>query len=118
MNFLRCIFAITLVAVFSITSVIEGAAHASMSDCIGDHCQTHVSADAHDHGDKAPVDHSSHGHDSFEHECCDQLSCQTVALMTQYSILSPAKFDGMEWDKADQLVALVSQSNLDRPPNL
>lgn len=118
MNILRCICAITLVAVFSITIVLESAAHASTNDCMGDHCHTHVAADAHSHGNNALVDNYSHDQDGTEHECCDQLSCQTVALTTQYLINSPASFDNMKWDTADQLVTLFHQSNLDRPPNL
>ena len=118
MNILRCIFAITLVAVFSITIVLESAAHASTNDCVGDHCHTHVTADAHDHEDNSLVEHHSHDQDSTEHECCDQLSCQTVALTTQHLINSPASFDNMKFDSVDQHMALFRQSNLDRPPNL
>lgn len=117
MNILRFIFAITTVAVFSITIVLESAAHASTNDCLGDHCHVHVSADAHDHVVNPLVDHHSHDQNSTEHECCDQLSCQTVDLTTQHLINSPASFDSMNWDKADQLTTLFHQSNLDRPPN-
>ena len=118
MNYLRCIFAITLIAVFSVTIVLESAAHASTNDCMGENCHTHASVDVHGHGDTSLADRHSHEQDGAEHECCDQLSCQTVALMSQHLITSPASFGDMMWGKVDQLMALVHHSNLDRPPNL
>ena len=56
----------------------------------------------HPHADKPLVDHNSHDQNSAEHECCDQLSCQTVDLSSHYLINAFANsFDDMH-DQAYQ----------------
>lgn len=118
MDILRRIFVMTFIAVFSIQIVIGSAAHASMSDCFGDHCQTGLASVLHDLESNSPAEDPSHDLDNSNFECCDQLSCQTIALTTQHLISSPTDFSNVNWGKTGQLMAFVRQNSLDRPPNL
>ena len=118
MIYLRDIFAIVFIAVLSATFVIESTLHAGASECVGDHCLTHVSADASAHSDGAIPDQHTHSPSDAERGCCDQMLCQTLVLASQLLVSSPTGFESMIWDDADLLSKAGYPSHLDRPPNV
>jgi hypothetical protein len=111
---LRGILAITLIAMLLIGNLIESAAHAGTSDCVGAHCHDHVQSH-----DTSEAGHSHEGtnSDHVAHDCCNQIFCQAVALSEYPTMVHPLGLQSASWAQGGQLAAVNWPRTLERPPN-
>ncbi len=119
MKLLRGILAITMIAMFLVGNLTEMAAHATVPDCVGTHCDTHSANDG--MGDFGEMTH--HAHDEMtdkevSHECCDQISCQFAALNPIIGLVEQFSSRNEVWITGAQLSAARQPQVLDRPPNV
>lgn len=119
MKILRGILAITMIAMFLVGNLTELAAHATVPDCVGTHCDAHSANDAMGHvGEMAAHDHDGTSDKEVSHECCDQIFCQFAALNPIIGLVEQfSSRDGI-WMTGAQLSAARQPQVLDRPPNV
>lgn len=114
MKILRGILAVALIAMLLIGNLVEGAAHAETSDCIGGHCHSHMPS-----GDNSGMDpsHEDTDGDPVTYDCCNQIFCQAVALCDHPTMTHPLGLQSTSWLLIGQLTAVNWPRTLERPPN-